>query len=229
LAPSNEESGGSKMAGLSTEDRSAIEKKFESLKDPVTILLHKPEGKEEQFEDFMAGLEEICSMSELLAHKDMVEMETDEDMIHDVDMFPALVLLDKDDNDHRIRFYGIPTNKIFNVFIDIITMFSAGDTGLDDDKLAIISSLEENRLQVLCTPSVPDLDKYLLNTMKMAFSNEKIDCAVVDLIQFPEVAERNRVLDMPMTISNNDLQFTRVYDLDETVEILKKRIGDAEE
>jgi alkyl hydroperoxide reductase subunit AhpF len=216
------------MAGLSSEDRSAIEKKFESLKDPVTILLHKPEGKEEQFDDFMAALEEICSMSDLLSHKDMVEMETDEDIIHDVDMFPALVLLDKDSSDHGIRFYGVPTNKIFTAFIDTIGMFSTGDSGLEEEAKEKIDALGENKLQVLCTPSVPELERYMDNILRLSFVNEKVECAFVDLIQFPEVAEKNRVLDMPKTISNEDLRFTGVYDLEEFIEILSKRIGDAE-
>lgn len=216
------------MAGLSSEDRSAIEKKFESLEDQVTILLHKPEGKEEHFDDFMAALEEICSMSDLLSHKDMVEMETDEDIIHDVDMFPALVLLDKDSNDHGIRFYGVPTNKTFTALIDTIEMFSTGDSGLEEEVREKIDSLEENKLQVLCTPSVPDLERYLDNILRLSFVNEKVECAFVDLIQFPEVAEKYRVLDMPKTISNEDLKFTGVYDLEEIIEILSKKIGDAE-
>jgi alkyl hydroperoxide reductase subunit AhpF len=216
------------MAGLSTEDRSAIEKKFEILKDPVTILLHKPEGKEEQFDDFMAGLEEICSMSELLTHKDMVEMETNEDIIHDVDMFPALVLLDKDGSDHGIRFYGVPTSKTFTVFIDTIVLFSTGDVGLDKEELEGMEKLEENRLRILCTPNVPDIDRYLNMTIRMSYVNEKIECAIIDLIQFPDIAEKYRVLDMPKTISNEELRFTGVYDLKETMEILNKKIGDAE-
>jgi alkyl hydroperoxide reductase subunit AhpF len=216
------------MAGLSTEDRSAIEKKFETLKDPVTILLHKPEGKEEQFDDFMAGLEEICSMSELLTHKDMVEMETNEDIIHDVDMFPALVLLDKDGSDHGIRFYGVPTSKTFTVFIDTIVLFSTGDVGLDEEELEGMGKLEENRLRILCTPNVPDIDRYLNMTIRMSYVNEKVECAIIDLIQFPDIAERYRVLDMPKTISNEELRFTGVYDLKETMEILNKKIGDAE-
>lgn len=216
------------MAGLSTDDRSIIEKKFHALEGPVTVLLHKPEGKEELFDDFMAALEEICAMSDLLSLKDMVEMETNEEIIHDVDMFPALVLLDKDGIDHGIRFYGVPTNRTFSVFIETIVLFSNGKIEIEEEDQEKIKALGENRLQILCTPSVPDLEKYLTMTFGLSYLNEKIECAVIDLIQFPDMAEKYRVLDMPKTISNDDLRYTGVYDLSETLEILSKRIGDAE-
>jgi len=217
------------MAGLSTDDRTTIEKKFSDLKDPVTILLHKPEGKADQFDDFMAALEEICSINELIKFKDMVEMETDEDMIHDVEMFPALVLIDKDGQDHGIRFYGVPTSNIFDSFIDTISLFSNGDHGLEEEFSKKVMGLDENKLQVLGTPSVPRLSIYLNDLIKATFISDKMECAMIDLIQFPHIAEENRVLDMPKTVSNGELKFTGVYPPEEIVQILEKKIGDAEE
>lgn len=216
------------MAGLSTEDKTAIEKKFKDLKDPVTILLHKPEGKADQYDDFMAALSEICSISELIKFNDMVEMETDEDMIHDVEMFPALVLIDKDGHDHGVRFYGVPTSNFFNSFIDAIVLFSNGEHGLDEDYSKKVLELGENKLLVLGTPSVPKLHPYINDLIKAAFVSEKVECAFIDLIQFPHIAEENRVLDMPKTVSNGELKFTGVYPPEEIVQILEKRIGDAE-
>lgn len=163
------------MAGLSSDDRSIIEKKFQSLEGPVTVLLHKPEGKEEMFDDFMAALEEICAMSDLLSLKDMVEMETNEEIVHDVDMFPALVLLDKDGVDHGIRFYGVPTNRTFSVFIDTIVLFSNGKMDIEEEDQEKIKVLDENRLQILCTPSVPDLEKYLSMTFGLCTSTRRLN------------------------------------------------------
>ncbi len=216
------------MVGLSSEDKAQIEKKFEALKEPVTILFHKPEGKVEHFDDFTSAMEEMCEISDLLKFQGMVEMETDEDMIHDVDMFPAIVLLDKDGNDHGIRFYGIPTNNIFNAFIEAIILFSNLAHGFEGEPLERINKLEENDLMVLVTPSVPGLDGYLEMLIKISYISKNVKCAVVDLIQFPPLAEEYYVLDMPKTVSNTDLKFTGVYDLEETIEILEKRISDAE-
>lgn len=217
------------MAGLSTEERTHIEKRLEELKEPVSILFHKPEGKEEHFDEFITQLDEICTLTELLTHQDLVEMETEEDMIHDVDMFPAIVLLDKDDKDHGIRFYGVPSNKLMNVLVEAIITFSRGDIEMEEEKKEKVLSLDENKLLVLGTPSVPGLDKYLKNLIDMSYISDKVECAVVDLIHFPDLAEKYHVLDMPKTISNGELKFTGIYDLDETMEILEKKIGDAEE
>jgi alkyl hydroperoxide reductase subunit AhpF len=217
------------MSGLSSEDKATVEKKFEALKEPVTIILHKPEGKTENLDDFISVLEEITGISDLLSFQDMVEMETDEDMIHDVEMFPAIVLLDKDGNDHGIRFYGVPMSRIFNSFIDAITLFSNGEVGYDEEMKERIRKIEKNRLLVLGTPSVPGLDGYLDLLFGLSYLSENIECAVCDLTQFPQVAEDHHVLDMPKTISNDELRFTGVYNLDETLEILEKRIADAED
>ncbi|HHD16159.1 MAG TPA: hypothetical protein ENK47_05565 [Euryarchaeota archaeon] len=217
------------MTSISPEDRNEIVRRFESLKEPVTILFHKPEGKENDFSDFLSALEDICSMSELLSTMDMVEMETDEDLIHDVDMFPALVLLDGNGDHHGIRFYGIPSGKLFEVFIDTIVMISSGEDGLEKGAKERVMALDENKLLILCTPGVPGLGPFLMNCMRMAFVSERIECGVADLIQFPELAEEYHVLDMPKTISNSQLRFSGIYSLDETLEILEKRIGDAED
>lgn len=216
------------MAGLSTEERTNIEKRFEDLKDPVSILFHKPEGKEGQYDEFITQLDEICTLNELLSHKDLVEMETEEDMIHDVDMFPAIVLMDKDGKDHGIRFYGVPTNKIMNNLIETIVMLSKGESDLEEEVASKVTSLEDSRIMVLGTPSVPGLDDYLKIMTSMAFISPKIECSMIDLIQFPDMAEKYRVLDMPKTISNEELKFTGIYSIEETLEILEKKIGDAE-
>jgi len=220
--------GGFQMAGLTAEEKAEIEKRFEDLKEPVTILLHKPQGKAELVEDFVPVLEELCSISDKLTYKGMVEMETDEDIIHDVEMFPSLVLLDKDEKDYGIRFYGVPTSRFFQSFIRTIILLSSGEHGLEDEVKARIEGIEENKMTVLATPSVPKLDSYLNDLVSMAYMSDKIECAAVDLIQFPHIAERHHVLDMPRTISNEDLKFTGVYSVEDIFEILEKKIGDAE-
>jgi alkyl hydroperoxide reductase subunit AhpF len=216
------------MAGLSTEERTNIESKLKDLKDPVQILFHKPEGKEGQFDEFITQLDEICTLSELLTQQNMVEMETEEDMIHDVDMFPAIVLIDKDGKDHGIRFYGTPSNKFMEVLIDTILIFSKGEVELEGPILEKVSKLEENKMMVLGTPSVPGFETYMNNLVKMAYTSDNVDCAMIDLIQFTDIAEKYHVLDMPKTISNDELKFTGIYAIDDVLEILEKKIGDAE-
>jgi hypothetical protein len=63
---------------------------------------------------------------------------------------------------------------------------------------------------------------------RFAYASESISSTITELIQFPEVAEKYHVIDMPKMVVNEDLKYTGAFTLEEGIQILEKRIGDPE-
>jgi alkyl hydroperoxide reductase subunit AhpF len=217
------------MANQPSDDNTVIEKMLEGMKEPVTIVVHVQPTKNDVLEEFKSKIDELGDKYELISVKYVQEEgESGDNVKHLVDHFPAFVVLDKDGNDHDIRFYGCPSGNIFNSLISTIHMFSIGDHGLDGDLLDQIKALEETDIQVLVTPNAPSINATIDVTQMMAFISDKIKASVLELIQFPDIAEQYRVLGIPKTIMNESQHYTGPFTLEEGLEIIQKNISDAE-
>ncbi|MGA1848055.1 MAG: hypothetical protein ACMUHB_01820 [Thermoplasmatota archaeon] len=217
------------MANPPSDDAVNAEKELEGLKDPVTIVVHEHNEKNDMLEEFKPVLDDIASRYEKVAVKYVQEEgDPDDKVYHLVDHFPAIVILDKDGEDHGIRFYGCPTGGLFNNLISTILLLSTGDHGLDDENISLIKELDETDIQVLVTPNAPSILGTIETTQKISYINSKVKTCVLDLIQFPDIAEQYRVLGIPKTIINETQHYTGPFNMKEGLDIIKKNISDAE-
>ncbi|MGA1866568.1 MAG: hypothetical protein ACMUFK_03770 [Thermoplasmatota archaeon] len=218
------------MANQPSEDDSGWKKTLEGLKDPVTIVVHEPQAQNDTLAEFKSRLEELKEAYGQISVKCVHEEgELDDGVKHLVDHFPAFVILDKDGKDHGIRFYGCPIGNIFTSFVTALTMLSSGDHSLEEEKLEEARALDQTDIQVLVTPNAPAINGTIDITQMLAYVNENVKACVIDLVQFPDIAEQYRVLGIPKTIINETQHYTGPFTLGECLEILKKKISDAEE
>ena len=217
------------MANQPSDDNTAIEKMLDGLKEPVTIVVHVQPTKNDVLEDFKSKIDELGEKYELISVKYVQEEgESGDNVKHLVDHFPAFVVLDKDGNDHDIRFYGCPSGNIFNSLVSTIHMFSTGEHGLEGDLLDQIKELDEIDIQVLVTPNAPSINGTIDVTHMLAFISGKVKASVLELIQFPDIAEQYKVLGIPKTIMNESQHYTGQFSLEEGLKIIQKKISDAE-
>ena len=217
------------MANQPSDDEAGMEKLLEGLKDPVTIVVHVQPNKNDVLEEFKSKIDELGEKHELINVKYVQEEgESGDNVKHLVDHFPAFVVLDKDGNDHNIRFYGCPSGNIFHSLISTIHMFSTGEHGLEGELLDQIKAMEESDIQVLVTPNAPSINGTIDVTHMLAFISENVRASVLELIQFPDIAEQYRVLGIPKTIINESQHYTGQFTLEEGLEIIQKKISDAE-
>lgn len=217
------------MSNQPSDDSTIFEKKLEELKEPVTIVVHVQPAKNDVLEEFKSKIDELGEKYELITVKYVQEEgESGDNVKHLVDHFPAFVVLDKDGNDHDIRFYGCPSGNIFHSLISTIHMFSTGEHGLEDDLLEQAEALEDTDIQVLVTPNAPSINGTIDVTHMLAYVSEKVKASVLELIQFPDIAEQYRVLGIPKTIMNESQHYTGPFSLTEGLEIIQKKISDAE-
>jgi alkyl hydroperoxide reductase subunit AhpF len=217
------------MANPPSDDTVNAEKDLEGLKDPVTIVVHEHNEKNEMLEEFKPLLDDIASRYDKITVKYVQEEgDPDDKVYHLVDHFPALVILDKDGEDHGIRFYGCPSGGLFNNLISTILLISTAEHGLDEETIKEIEVLEDTDIQVLVTPNAPSILDTIETTQRISFVNSKVKTCVLDLIQFPDIAEQYRVLGIPKTIINETQHYTGPFNMKEGLDIIKNKISDAE-
>jgi hypothetical protein len=113
--------------------------------------------------------------------------------------------------------------------ISTMLLLSTGEHGLEEDVIAEIEEIGETDIQVLVTPNAPSILGTIETTQKISFMNGKVKTCVLDLIQFPDIAEQYRVLGIPKTIINETQHYTGPFNMKEGLDIIKKKISDAEE
>ncbi len=218
------------MANPPPDDNVIIEKELEKLVDPVTIVIHETPAKNDTLEAIKPMIDEIGEKYEKVTVKYVIEEGDPNDQIrHLVDHFPAFVILDKDENDHGIRFYGCPSGSVFRSFISTLVMFSTGSHEVEDETVKEIEGLKETDIQVLVTPNAPAIMDTMDVAQKVAYLSKNVKTCILDLIQFPDIAEQYRVLGIPKTIVNETQHYTGPYTMKEGLDILIKNISDAEE
>ena len=215
------------MVLLQPEDKKAIEKELEGLKEAVKIVVHLPTNKNEPYENLKSLVMEIAEIDESISCEIIMEGE-DEEVDYILERRPALVVLDKDGSDRGVIFYGMPGGNTLKSLISLILLVSTGETGMEDEVIERISRMEPNSLQVFVTPATPRCNDTIDIANRIAYVNSGITSSVIDVTDFPEIAQQFHVIGLPMTVGSDDLKFTGVYDLGEVLQILEEKISDTE-
>jgi glutaredoxin-like protein len=121
-----------------------------------------------------------------------------------IEMIPATVVMGK--KDVGIRFYGIPSGYEFSSLIDTIKMVSTGDTGLSPATRKALSSVKHNLvLRVFVTPTCPYCPSAVTLANRMALESPFIRAEMIESIEFPQLAQKYRVMGVPKTVINEEL------------------------
>ena len=118
-----------------------------------------------------------------------------------VDKIPAIILRDEDDR--RLTFYGMPSGTEFPCLIDTIIDLSQSRSLLSKDSHNKLKKVvTEVKLQVMVTPSCPHCPNMARLAYQVALASPHVSAEVIEIDEFPEIAQRYRVRAVPMTIIN---------------------------
>lgn len=119
-----------------------------------------------------------------------------------VDKAPALVVMGE--QDHGIRFYGIPAGFEFGTLLEVIRLVSQDDPELSDEVKEKLERLEEPvHLQVFVTPTCPYCPPSVIAAHKFAMASEKVTADMVEASEFPELSQKHMVMSVPRTVANS--------------------------
>jgi alkyl hydroperoxide reductase subunit AhpF len=143
------------MSLLSEQDRQVVRGHLADLEHDVKLLLFTQTigGPEtgliaKQILDELSGLSDRVTVEEV-----NFVLDKERAARHRVDKIPAIVVL-RDGEDTRIRFFGAPAGYEFMSLVEAIILAGGNDSGLSDESRRLIAAVEEPiTLDVFVTPT----------------------------------------------------------------------------
>lgn len=197
------------MSLISAKEQATLRQLFAGqLREPVTITYFTQRaspllvpGHECQFcAETRALLKEVSALSEKLplAVKDFVA-DAAEAQALGLSRIPAFVLAGQARG--RVRYFGIPSGYEFSTLIEGLIGVSTGATVLSSTTRGILRDLDrEVHVQVFVTPTCPYCALAARRAHQLAIESERITADVIEITEFPDLAQRHQVYAVPKTV-----------------------------
>ncbi|MDO9517880.1 MAG: thioredoxin [Methanosarcinaceae archaeon] len=195
------------MALLKDDDRKQIKEIFEQLQNDVTLSFFTQE-----FEcNFCQQTRELVEELELLSDKiniaiyDFVK-DADKVAEFNIEHIPAIAVSGK--TDYKIRFYGVPGGYEFSSLMNAIINASMNLTALEYSTKEKLTCIDKPvKIQVFVTPTCPHCSSAVQIAHQMAIENQYIEGIMIEVTEFPELANKYNVYAVPKIIINDVVEF----------------------
>lgn len=142
-----------------------------------------------------------------------------------VEKIPAIII--HSDGGDNARFYGMPSGFEFPVLVDTIISASVRRSSLQLETRKKLRRLKKDvRIQVFVTPSCSYSPTVARVAHGMALESPNVVADVVEIQEFPQLAQLHRVMGVPKTIINNSVQFTGAVSEDVFLKRVLEAIGE---
>lgn len=181
-----------------------VKKALQNMKKEVRLVLFTQAFECGYCKETHQLLEELSGLNPLLK-LEVHQFESDREAVDEfgVDKIPAIVLMGE--KDYGIRFYGIPAGYEFSSLLSAILMVSTGMIKLGDDTRAFLKSLAKPvHLQVFVTPTCPYCPQAVILAHQMAYASDKVIADMVEVSEFPHLAQKYNVQGVPRTTINEN-------------------------
>ena len=145
-------------------------------------------------------LQELAALSELISLRvHSFEDEREEAAKYGIERVPGIVLRGR--NGATFKFYGMPGGSEFPSFLDTIVDVSRNEILFSDESVKLLRKLKEDvRVKVFVTPTCPYCPGMARAAFQMALANPHIKAEVIEVNEFPTLAQRYNVSAVPLTV-----------------------------
>jgi len=175
----------------------------QSMQEPVRILVFSQEIECEFCKEARQLAQEVAGLLPDKVSVEVYDFVKDEAKAKEygVDKVPAIAVLGR--KDYGVRFYGIPYGYEFNTFIETIINVSKGTTNLSEDTKAKLKALDKPaHIQVFVTLTCPYCPIAAGLAHKFAIESDMIKSDVVEVAEFPPLAQKYSVMGVPKIVIN---------------------------
>jgi len=186
---------------LDKETQNKVREILEKLTEPVQILLVKNDGEySEIVEQLLGELKELDERIKVnIYHSDSQEINN-----YDIekDLLPAMLILDNEGRDYRIRYYGIPSGYEFTTFLqNIIAVSNKSVDSFNDENKEKLSQIDKNvRIRVFVTPTCPYCPRAVFAAHQTAMLNPNIIGEMIEANEFDSISFEYGVSSVPHTV-----------------------------
>ncbi len=144
-------------------------------------------------------LREISELSSGKVEVRAYEPGSGESRALSIPLLPALVLHGREE--YNVRYFGLPLGYEFGVLVDAIRGVASGRAEMSPRARSAIESIRVPvRVVVFVTPSCPYCTWMARAAHKFAIANRMVVGDVVEVSEFPELAERYEVYAVPKVV-----------------------------
>jgi glutaredoxin-like protein len=196
------------MPLISPKDAEVLRQEFaDHMVHPVKLVMFTQTVECQFCAETRQIVEEIAALSDKITaevYNFVVDKATAD--LFGIDNIPAIAILgvvDGQDKDYGIRFYGIPSGYEFTSIIEDIVEVSRGETSLKPKtKKALARITQPMHIQVFVTPTCPYCPQAVRLAHQFAMENENIRADMVEAIELPHLVNKYGVHGVPRTVIN---------------------------
>ncbi len=193
------------MSLFNDEAKKQIKTILDKMQDKVEIIFFTQEIECKTCKDTHDFVKEVSALSDKLDFTvyDFVKNKKEAKALG-IEKIPAIALADKDGNDTRIRFYGVPGGYEINSFLTSIVEVSGGGEALETETLDKIKALDKKiHIQVFVTMSCPYCPQAVINAHRIALENKNVIADMVEAGTFPHLSNKHNVTGVPKIVIND--------------------------
>ncbi|MFQ3611333.1 MAG: thioredoxin family protein [Fimbriimonadales bacterium] len=194
---------------LQEKDRQTLQKRFESLVNPVKLVVFTTDQSPETSELLSALIQEVIGTApgKLTLEQHSLELEPTVAQAYGITYAPAVVVR-TEEKDYGIRYLGIPAGFEFASLVGAIEDVGKGDPGLAPDSRLMLANLNRPvHIRVFVTYGCPYCPAAVRMAHKLAMANDWITAEGVSSEDFPELASQFGVMAVPKTVVNDRHSF----------------------
>jgi glutaredoxin-like protein len=145
-------------------------------------------------------LQEIASLHDFVSLRVHILQEAvEERQKFGIDRVPATVLRGSDSA--AFIYYGMPGGTEFPAFLESIVDISRGEVLLSEESVKELGKVQDQvTVKVFVTPTCPYCPQMARAAYQMTLANPKVRSEVIEINEFPDLAERYGVQAVPLTV-----------------------------
>jgi glutaredoxin-like protein len=139
-----------------------------------------------------------------------------------IDKIPGLAIVGE--KDYGIRFFGIPAGYEFQTLIEGIILVSTDDSQLPQGAIDALNQIGKKsaHIRVFVIPTCTMCPIQAKMAMQFAVANDNIRVSMVEIAEFPHLANKYDVIGTPTTVINETTRFEGVTPPAQFIEHIKK-------
>ena len=170
-------------------------------------------------------LQELSALSDLVSLRvHQFEDNPEEKATFGVERVPGIVL--RGPGPGLFKYYGMPGGTEFPAFVESIVDLSRWETLLSPDSVKALAELNTDvSVRVFVTPTCPYCPQMARAAFMMGIVTEHVKAEVIEVNEFPALAERYKVESVPLTLINDNVSIPGALPEPALVEQVVKAAG----
>lgn len=209
------------MRAFSKSERATIRARFQTLPHPVRLVVFTQVRESPSCRAAHRLAEEIADCSELIS-LEVFDFVDDAPWAREleVDRIPSLALL-VGSHDPFVRFYGAPAGYVVDALLDTIEIVAVRESGIQTTRRQALRAIPGPlHLRVLVGSTYPRCARVVTTAARLARSCEKLRVDVVELSEYPHLAVKWGVTELPTVVLDPDHKLVGPVSEDELFDLL---------